>query len=122
MTAPVEDELTAVRRAQAAETLSVEASRWRDELPPSVRPRLLPVEFPRIANALSRRWRTQAACLAYFDEVLIDKRGQRRGFPMAIVLEIAAHRPLASSSRGAIKPTRRAHSTVVCATLTVCCS
>ena len=90
MAAPVPDEFATRRRAQATETLSVEASRWLDELPPNVRPRRLPVEFARIANALSRRWGTPAACLAYFDDVLIDKRGNRRGFPMGIVLELAA--------------------------------
>jgi hypothetical protein len=77
------------RQPQVAERLSVDALRWLDQLPVSVRPRHLEREFPRIANALSRQWRSPSACIAYLDELLMDKRGDRRGFPLEIVLELA---------------------------------
>jgi hypothetical protein len=50
----------------------------------------LQIEFVRIANELSRRWKAPAALLAHLDNLLIDERGNRRGFPMAIMLELAA--------------------------------
>jgi hypothetical protein len=61
-----------------------------DQLPLSVRPQHLAKEFPRITNALSRQWRAPEACLEYLDELLIDKRGDRRGFPLEILLELAS--------------------------------
>jgi len=87
--APAEDDFVVRRRPQSAETLSAETVQWLAALPPSVKPTLLPIEFVRIANALSRRWGTPSACLAYFDDLLINKRGPRRGFSIGIVLELA---------------------------------
>ncbi|HTT13217.1 MAG TPA: hypothetical protein VMG60_20285 [Burkholderiaceae bacterium] len=67
-----------------------ETIKWLAALPANARPRLVPVQFPRIANRLCRHWASPAACLAYFDEILIDRRGGRRGFPVGIVFELAA--------------------------------
>jgi hypothetical protein len=78
------------RRSQTEELIAPTTVRWLAELPPNARPRRLPIEFARIANALSRHWSTRPACLAYFDDLLIDKRGNRRGFPLDVVLELAA--------------------------------
>ena len=60
------------------------------ELPISARPERLAKQFPRIANAISRQWRNPRPCLAYLDDLLIDKRGNRRGFPLDILLELGA--------------------------------
>ena len=90
MEAQVEFNVVARRRPQSTEQLSAETIQWLDELPAGVRPRLLPIEFARIANALSRRWGTPPACMACLDDLLIDRRGNRHGFPMGIVLELAA--------------------------------
>jgi hypothetical protein len=84
------DDLAARRRPATAERLTVETTRWLSELPVSARPERLARQFPRIANAISRQWRSPAFCLAYLDELLIDKRGDRRGFPLEILLELAA--------------------------------
>ena len=89
MREPVEVDFAARRRPQPAEELSSEARRWLEELPPNVRPHRLAAEFPRIANTLVRRWNTPHFCLEYFDELLIDARGNRRGFPLAVMLDIA---------------------------------
>jgi len=88
--ASVEENFVARRRTQPAEKLSAETIQWLDDLPPGVKPTLLQIEFVRIANALSRRWKTPAAFLAHLDDLLIDRRGNRRGFPMGIMLELAA--------------------------------
>lgn len=78
------------RRPEHVEIIAPATARWLMQLPPKARPLRLPIEFARIANTLSGRWTTRAACLAYLDDLLIDKRGNRRGFPADVVLEIAA--------------------------------
>ena len=90
MVAHVEDDPAGRRRPQSPEELTPDAIRWLAELPADARPTLLPVEFPRIVNALVRRWSTPSFSLAYFEELLVDRRGSRRGFPLPVMLEIAA--------------------------------
>ena len=89
MAGPVDVDFTARRRPQPPEELTAETNRWLDALPAQVRPRRLPVEFPRIANAIARRWITPSFSLAYFEDLLMDRRGNRRGFPLPVMLEIA---------------------------------
>src|SRR5215467_5804151 len=84
------DDLAARRRPATAERLTVETTRWLTELPLSARPERLAKQFPRIANAISRQWRNPGPCLAYLDDLLIDKRGNRKGFPLDILLELGA--------------------------------
>jgi hypothetical protein len=83
------EEIIARRRPQPPETLGNDTIRWLAALPPDVRPSALPVQFVRIANALAHAWSTPHACLEYFDDLLIDRRGDRRGFPFDVALEIA---------------------------------
>jgi len=78
------------RKPQPPETLAVETVQWLAGLPADVRPRRLPILFPRIANRLGSRWSQRQTCLACLDDLLIDKRGTRRGFPLDIVVELAA--------------------------------
>ena len=77
------------RRPQPTESLAPETIAWLAAFPVNVRPRLLPVQFVRIANALCRAWRVRAKCLAYLDDLLIDSRGTRGGFPLGVALELA---------------------------------
>ena len=86
---PVDPDFVARRRPATAERLTVETTRWLTELPASARPERLARQFPRIVNAISRQWRNPGPCLAYLDELIIDKRGDRRGFPLEIMLELA---------------------------------
>lgn len=88
--ARIETDLVAQRRPSAPEALAPQTVQWLASLPGEVRPRVLPIQFARIANNLARGWRARAASLAYLDDLLIDKRGNRRGFPIGIVLELAA--------------------------------
>ncbi len=83
------EEIIARRRPQPPETLDSDTIRWLASLPPDVRPSALPSQFVRVANALARTWSTPHDCLQYFDELLIDRRGDRRGFPFDVALEIA---------------------------------
>jgi hypothetical protein len=77
------------RRPQVDEPLGPDTIKWLAQLPGGTRPRELPVAFTRIANRVARVWGDPAACLACFDDLLIDQRGTRRGFPMSIALELA---------------------------------
>jgi hypothetical protein len=77
-------------RASASKpvALTLSAVRWLDELPAHARPDKTAARFPHIVNTLSTRWLDPQACLAYFDELLLDKRGDRTGFPLPIALEL----------------------------------
>ncbi len=78
------------RPVQPSNTLAAEAQQWLQTLPESVRPTELPETYGRIVNALCKVWARPQACLALFDELVIDRRGGRQGFPGGIALEIAA--------------------------------
>ena len=56
-------------------------TRWLEALPQEVRPMALVAKYPRIANILTLVWNNPVECRAYFDELIIDHRGKRRGFP-----------------------------------------
>ena len=63
---------------------------WLEELPQSVAPVALAIQFPRIANRLSRFWDSPGMIEEYFRELLVDKRGRRKGFPKNVVAELHA--------------------------------
>lgn len=83
--------LAAGTRSSASKpaVLGLPAVRWLDELPDQVRPDRTAARFPHIVNTLSTRWLTPQACLDYFDELLLDNRGDRSGFPPLIARELA---------------------------------
>ena len=53
-----------------------------------VQPLALLQSFPRVANALARLWQDDSAAALYLDELLVDRRGGRRGFPPEIHNEL----------------------------------
>ena len=80
--------------------------RWLRALPQGVRPVRIPVDFPRIANDLSRLWFETAALDTYFAEMEFSSRNDRLGFCALIKEELLAlhvyslrNRPLAYESR-----------------------
>ncbi len=75
-----------------AETLRTATLQWILKLPPHVQPRHLQVRYPRIANRLAAEWDHIAVCETYFESLLTDKRGGRKGFPLAVAQEIAVLR------------------------------
>ncbi len=83
------EDLIARRRPQPPEALVGETIKWLASLPADVRPTSLPIQFARIANALARVWPDHHRSLEYFDDLLIDRRGGRQGFPFEVALEIA---------------------------------
>jgi len=64
------------------------AVRWLFALPKEILPKMLAREYPRIINQIADRWEAPPACLKYLDELLIDERGTRQGFPKKIVFEL----------------------------------
>lgn len=82
--------LVAQRKPQPAESLAPETIAWLASLPFTVRPRELPIHFVRIANALGRTWTDPLRCTRYLDDLVLDRRGNRRGFPLDIALEIVS--------------------------------
>lgn len=65
---------------------------WLASLPQEVRPLELARQFPRISNRLRFLWRNAARCEQYLDDLLVDRRGTRKGFPEEITRELEALR------------------------------
>lgn len=61
---------------------------WILKLAPNARPHRLAEATPRIANALADRWHDPAAAAEYVTDLLVDRRGRRRGFPPEIKKEL----------------------------------
>jgi hypothetical protein len=82
-------------------TLSLAAIAWLSELPQEVAPLVLANQFPRIVNRLSRFWDSPRMIDDYFQQLLMDRRGKRKGFQKRILDELQAladyHRALHKS-------------------------
>ncbi|QYY28072.1 MULTISPECIES: hypothetical protein [Cupriavidus] len=69
--------------------LNITAMRWLMSLPPEARPMELCRRYPRIGNQLAALWPHPTAIRAYLEDLLIDKRGGRQGFPGGIATELS---------------------------------
>lgn len=65
------------------------AASWLMSLPESVRPLRLARQFPRIVNTISTEWKRPNVCDKVFDDLTIDHRGNRKGFPLEVMKEIS---------------------------------
>lgn len=83
---------TFMRRASPVSTLMPRTKHWISSLPFHVRPVLLAAEFARIANHLCATWHEPVSCRRYFQSLLIDRRGNRKGFPHGVLRELLALR------------------------------
>jgi hypothetical protein len=82
-----------VRRGPDVNPVLLDATvAWMAELPYAVRPTELANRFPRIANSIAELWRRVSRCEEYLDSLVVDQRGDRKGFPPAVALEITALR------------------------------
>ncbi len=63
---------------------------WIQQLPMEVRPKHLIVQYARIANKLVQLWSHPQACEKYFNNLMLDERGTRQGFPPEVAQELAA--------------------------------
>ena len=63
-------------------------AKWAAGIPAEVQPLALIQTFPRIANTLARLWHDNIGLQNYLDDLLVDRRGGRRGFPPEIHSEL----------------------------------
>src|SRR5437867_5489530 len=63
---------------------------WMARLPAEVRPIATAQAFARIVNKLCRAWSDTQQCRSYFDDLLLDRRDNRQGFPKEVARELAA--------------------------------
>lgn len=91
-TKPSEEILQRARRPENPEehVLGDEARALFETLPEPVRPSELMRQYPRSANRIAANWDRPTDAMREFADLLIDHRGNRRGFPVAVALEIYA--------------------------------
>jgi hypothetical protein len=83
-------EWTPPRRMPRAtdEALTGTTRRWLRELPARRRPLRLCQLYPRVANRLAWCWRDASLSRHVLDDLLIDRRGGRQGFPRPVQREL----------------------------------
>jgi len=72
--------------------LTAESTALLASLDEGVRPKELASRYPRIVNKIARDWRLPSQLDRYFQELLMDTRGNRQGFPLKIVMELSTLR------------------------------
>jgi hypothetical protein len=77
------------RAPQPAEQVFESTTRWMQTLPPTLRPVETAKAYPRIVNRIADLWKRPSRCDAYFQTLMLDSRGGRKGFPPAVALEIS---------------------------------
>ncbi|MEO8302664.1 MAG: hypothetical protein ABI724_00955 [Betaproteobacteria bacterium] len=81
---------TAERARDPSPVLQDTTVAWIAELPIEVRPLALARQFPRIANGICDMWRRVARCEEYLEALVVDRRGDRGGFPADVAQELTA--------------------------------
>ena len=76
------------RKNQPANGLLKPTFAWVSTLPVEAQPRSLMYKFPRIANLLAAMWPDANSFRRYMDDLLVDKRGNRQGFPVDVLKEL----------------------------------
>ena len=84
---PAED-FARLRKADPVNHLLPTSRKWLESLLNEARPVALASSYARIINNFAHQWNDPAACGAYFEALLVDRRGGRQGFPPAIQADI----------------------------------
>lgn len=74
--------------APADRALSGVSLEWMARLPPAVRPGRTAERYPRVVNQIAQNWTIGSQCSATFDDLLMDRRGGRLGFPYDVEVEL----------------------------------
>jgi hypothetical protein len=85
-----EQDWTGRRKAEPAQFLFPTTVRWMQSLPSEFQPTTLGKAFPRIANTLAALWTRPNEFMSYLNDLLIDNRGGRQGFPTDVLTELHA--------------------------------
>lgn len=64
------------------------ATQWMLSLPAELRPIELLRRYARVANQLAAHWHDPAECTRQLEELVLDRRGGRQGFPPAVAAEL----------------------------------
>jgi hypothetical protein len=91
-----------LRRQQRREdhVLSALTYAWLKTLPYAVRPVDLCLRYPRLGNRLALCWSDRSQTERLFDELLLDRRGKRKGFPPSVAEELVDLRRFNDCHRG----------------------
>ena len=95
-----EQDWTNRRKAKPAEFLLPTTVRWMETLPSEFQPMVIVKAFPRIANTLAALWTRPDEFMSYVNDLLIDRRGGRQGFPNEVLTELHARTDYVFSARG----------------------
>lgn len=68
--------------------LIIDAQRWLATLPDDAQVSNLAARFPRIVNNIVARLQHPQELADYMDDLLVDRRGNRTGFPMAVMTDL----------------------------------
>lgn len=98
---PVDADWAARRRAprHGDEALTGTTRAWLRRLPASRRPLRLCMQFPRVANHIAWSWNDATLLPQVLDDLLVDRRGGRRGFPRPVCNELRRLREYAANPR-----------------------
>ena len=76
------------RKALPANVPLPRTLKWVESLPSDVKPTALLRHYARIANVLAAAWDDPKAVSSYMDCLFSDERGDRKGFPRDVSLEL----------------------------------
>ena len=82
------EDWTKRRTSEPASGLLRPTNAWASGLPVEVQPKALLAKFPRVANLVAVLWKDPDSLRRYVDDLLVDKRGHRQGFPLDVLREI----------------------------------
>jgi len=82
------EDWTKRRSSEPANGLLKPTLTWAHALPADRHPMALMTKYPRIANLLAVLWQDPNSLRRYVDDLLVDKRGNRQGFPLDVLREI----------------------------------
>jgi len=80
------------RKAQPVNVPLLRTLDWVERLPFNVKPTALLRQYARIANVIAATWDDQNAFASYVDGLFRNDRGNRRGLPPDVLLELQALR------------------------------
>lgn len=102
--------LAGAGREPAKATLDPLTQRWLAELPDDIRPVHVSQRYGRIAARLAQAWPEPRRALAYLAELMVDRRGNRAGFPREAMDELLClHRALSAQVLDASAPALWSH-------------
>jgi hypothetical protein len=86
------------------QVLSFHCRAWLATLPAAAKPTQLCAAYPAVANRIALCWRDPVLTARVFDDLLLDRRGGRQGFPKPVASELLHLRLLHARRQGSRCP------------------